>query len=257
VVRELTGPLRAAPERSALLFDFDGTLSAIVEDPAAAVPWPGVVERLAALAERYRVVGVVSGRPVAFLAGHLPGGLALSGLYGLEAVVSGEPRSHPEADRWRAVVEAAATGARAAAAPGAGPAAGMVVEAKGLSITLHYRTAPAIGPAVERVARDLAAVGGLEVRTAKMSVELHPPIRVDKGTVVEELAAGCDRVLFVGDDVGDLPAFEALGRLAAGGVAAARVVVRTAETAPELVAVADLEVEAGPGVLALLDALLG
>lgn len=215
-----------------------------------------MVERLAALAERYRVVGVVSGRPVGFLAAHLPPGVVLSGLYGLESVVDGTPRAHAEADRWRPVIAGAAERARDAAAPGAGPAAGMVVEAKGLSITLHYRTAPDAGPAVEALARDLAAEGGLEVRAAKMSVELHPPIEADKGTVVTELAAGCDRALFVGDDIGDLPAFAALARLADGGATVAGVVVRTSETAPELVAAADLQVEAGDGVLALLDALL-
>jgi trehalose 6-phosphate phosphatase len=132
----------------------------------------------------------------------------------------------------------------------------VVVEAKGLSITLHYRTAPEAGPATEALAADLAAGSGLEVRTAKMSVELHPPIEADKGTVVAALAEACDRILFVGDDIGDLPAFAALARLADGGATVARVVVRTIETAPELVAAADLEVEAGDGVLALLDALL-
>ena len=47
-----------------------------------------------------------------------------------------------------------------------------------------------------------------------MSVELHPPIDEDKGTALTRLAADHDGpVMFLGDDVGDLTAFDALDRL--------------------------------------------
>ena len=49
------------------------------------------------------------------------------------------------------------------------------------------------------------AIDGLVVHPAKMSVELHPPVAVDKGTAVLALAAGLRAVCFLGDDVGDLP----------------------------------------------------
>ena len=56
-----------------------------------------------------------------------------------------------------------------------------------------------------------------------MSVELHPPVDIDKGTVVADLAADADSALYAGDDVGDLPAFAALDALAArGGATSAR-----------------------------------
>ena len=38
----LVAPLREAPDATVLAFDFDGTLAAVVDDPAAAVPIPGV-----------------------------------------------------------------------------------------------------------------------------------------------------------------------------------------------------------------------
>ena len=97
----------------------------------------------------------------------------------------------------------------------------MVVESKGLSLTLHYRHPSRARPAVAEWARQQAARSGLEVRPAKMSVELHPPIAADKGTAVEELVAGLAAVCFVGDDRGDLPAYDALDRLAAPGRARA------------------------------------
>src|SRR4051812_8239399 len=63
--------LGAAPARTALLCDFDGTLAPIVDDPAAAGPLPGAVEVLARLSERLGLVAVVSGRPVSFLTAQL------------------------------------------------------------------------------------------------------------------------------------------------------------------------------------------
>ena len=82
-LREAVAPLRAQPDRSVLLFDFDGTLSPVVDDPAAAVALPGVPERLERLAASYRLVGAVSGRPVAF---PCPG--------------PRPPRRHPRPTRW-------------------------------------------------------------------------------------------------------------------------------------------------------------
>ena len=84
---------------------------------------------------------------------------------------------------------------------------------KGLSVTLHYREHPEAADAVRAWAEGQAARSGLELRTAKMSIELHPPVATDKGAVVMGLAEGLDNVCFLGDDVGDLPAFAALDRL--------------------------------------------
>ena len=44
----------------------------------------------------------------------------------------------------------------------------MVVEAKGLSLTLHYRTDPGLASQVEALAREVAGASGLVVRVAKM-----------------------------------------------------------------------------------------
>ena len=88
----------------------------------------------------------------------------------------------------------------------------MRVERKGLSLTLHYRTNPQLAEAVRMWADFQAARSGLLVRPAKMSVELHPPIDVDKGSALIELCRAADvrAAMYVGDDIGDLPAFAAL-----------------------------------------------
>ena len=128
----------------------------------------------------------------------------------------------------------------------------MAVEPKGLSLTLHYRERPEIEPAVVDWAAAQAARSGLVMRRARMSVELHPPIAADKGTAVEDLVADHEAVCFVGDDRGDLPAFDALDRLEARGMEVLRVAVASAEVPSDLIERADLVVDGPTAVLDLL-----
>jgi trehalose 6-phosphate phosphatase len=244
-------PFRARPTDAAVVVDFDGTLSPIVHDPAAARPADGATDALIALAPRLGLVAVMSGRPTEFLTTVLPAGVTLSGLYGLEVVREGVRTDHPDAGAWRATV---ADAARRAADDGP---AGVDVEPKGLSLTLHYRRHPEAADAVAAWARQEAARSGLEVRAAKMSVELHPPIAADKGTALESLAGGFGAVCFVGDDRGDLPAYDALDRMAARGVHALRVAVASDEAPAELLARADLVLDGPPAVVAFLRSLAG
>jgi trehalose 6-phosphate phosphatase len=252
-VAELLAPFRADPQGTAIVSDFDGTLAPIVADPAAARPLPGVVDTLAALARHYGRVGVVSGRPASFLVTHLGGrGLFLSGMYGLEMVPDGgsEVRAVAEAEPWRAVVEQAVAAAESELPPG------IDVERKGLSLTVHYRGDPGRAPEAEAWVEAQARATGLAVHVARMSYELRPPVERDKGTVVADLAAGRGQVCFLGDDRGDLSAFDALDRLAATGVSAVRIVVSSEEAPAELLDRADLVVDGPEGALAVLRALL-
>lgn len=265
----------AEPDRTALLCDFDGTLAPIVEDPASARPLEGVPELLARLARRFGVVAVVSGRPAAFLADRLtlpvgdgtvghdssghdrmggdattpaPGPLRLVGLYGMESVgPDGRVRPDGRVAPWLAMV------AEVADRLGDGVPDGVLVEVKGPAVTVHWRRAPdAADWAAARVAEESARTG-LIPHPGRRSVELRPPLDIDKGTVVELLAEGCSAACFLGDDLGDLPAFAALGRLAAtDGLATVGVAVQDAETAPEVAAAADLMVEGPAGAMAVL-----
>ena len=101
------------------------------------------------------------------------------------------------------------------------------------------------------------ADSGLVARAAKMSVELHPPVHLDKGVVVSSWAEGVDAALFAGDDAGDLPAFAALGPLRSAGVVTLGVAVLGAETPAAVRSAADLLVEGPPGLADLLTALAG
>jgi trehalose 6-phosphate phosphatase len=246
--------LTQQPRRTALLVDFDGSLSRIVAHPDDARPLPEVVIVLEALVGVLGRVGVVSGRPVDFLAEHLPvAGLTLVGQYGIESYADGvrtvDPRTKPYLDR---IAEAAALAE--ARLPG------IYVERKGeTAITLHWRTASDRAEEVSGVAADLAAQFGLDApQRGRKAVELRPPVPVDKGTVVAQLVAGFAVGAFAGDDLGDVPAFAALEQAADAGVIAhaVRIGVLSPEAPPELRASVDTVVEGPEGLLDLLTAVV-
>lgn len=243
--------LRDLLGRSAVLTDFDGTLAPIVEDPAKAVPGPGALEVLAALRDRAKVLGIISGRPIAHIAAHVPtDGVHMAGLYGFERLDDGVRVDGLGADQWLEPV-AAAYRDLVDVVP-----RGIRVEPKRLSLTVHYRARPDLAEDVLSLVEGVATAYGLVPRPARASVELHPPEAPDKGDVVEDLAAGCDAACFVGDDVGDLPAFDALDRLAAKGLVTVKVAVDSEESAPGLLERADVVVDGSNGAIAWLRSLL-
>jgi trehalose 6-phosphate phosphatase len=242
---ELFLPLVRDPRRSALFLDFDGTLSPIVLDPVGARPWPGVSSVLASLATRFGLVAVVSGRPADFLHEVLgsPAGVTLIGLYGLGQV-------GPDARPWEPAIAAAVEQARAEAPPG------VYVEPKGLTVTVHWRQAPDAAPWAAAFAEAAARQHGLRSYPGRLSLELRPPLDVDKGTVIRALAGAMKAVAVFGDDLGDLPAFEAARELAAEGLAVALVAVTDAESDGRVAAAADLQVDGPAAAVALLEQLV-
>ncbi len=239
------------PDATAVLADFDGSLSAIVDHPDDAVPVEGAVATLRRLTHRFARVGIVSGRPVEFLRRVLPiDGLDLVGQYGLERW--NPNRSCIEVDAAAAPF-AAAVAAVATAAEAELP--GVFVERKGtVAVTLHWRMQPGVGTATAEWAARQAEAHGLTRYPTRMAVELRPPVPVDKGRGVERLVAGMGHALFAGDDHGDLSGFDALDRLVAAGSLqdAVRIAVRSSEEPPELVARADVHVDGPHALVALL-----
>jgi len=90
-----------------------------------------------------------------------------------------------------------------------------------------------------------------------MVIELVPRDRPMKGGVVERIAEELDLngILFAGDDVADLDAFEAMDRLGPAGVTTVKVAVHGPETPPALETAADVIVDGPAGLVALLGSL--
>jgi trehalose 6-phosphate phosphatase len=249
----------ADPARALVAVDFDGTLSPIVERPEDARPAPGAVDALRALADRVGTLAVVTGRSAS--AAVELGGLAdvprllVLGHYGLERWHGGTLET-PEP------YDAVANARRRLGEVLADAPDGVHVEDKHHSLVVHTRPAAdpagalvALTPALEVLAADV----GLESVPGRMVLELRPP-GVDKGAAVLTLAAerGSASVVYVGDDLGDLPAFAAVAALRARGVTGLTVasVDPSLDDAPrELAERADLVLAGPPAVVGFLTAL--
>jgi trehalose 6-phosphate phosphatase len=241
--------LAERPAETVILLDYDGSLSPIVDHPDDAVALPGAVDALGRLVGRIGRVGLVSGRTVEFLARQVPvPGLVLAGLYGMEFLIDGERRVDPRAVPFAGAVAAAADEADARLP-------GMVVERKaGVSVTLHWRMQPDRADDVLGVAAELGRDHGLAQWQTRYAVELRPPVAIDKGTAVDELIEGYSIAAFVGDDIGDVAAFDALARAAAEGrlQRAVRIGVRSPEMPESLPDAVDCLVDGPVAVVASL-----
>ena len=257
---KLLEPLRASPERAAILCDIDGTLAPIVTDPQAAAVPEAARHALASLAGRYRLVACVSGRR-ASAARRLVGleDLTYAGNHGLELLEPGEPE--PRLDP--------ALGGRAdAAAAFVGRLdwqdlgrAGLRLEDKGPIQAIHWRGAPdeELAEARARELERLIVEDGLVAHLGRKVLEVRPLAEVDKGAAVRRLVAssGAELALYGGDDRTDLDAFRALGELERDDALerAVRVGVASAEGPDEIEAEADVVVSGTEGFLELLRSL--
>jgi trehalose 6-phosphate phosphatase len=250
------------PGRSVIAFDYDGTLSPIVEDPSQATPEPDVVEGLAALSQAVEMVAVVTGRPARVavdLAGfdHASGieRLVVAGHYGMERwdACSGELQTvepAPGVDQVRQRLPDLLRSLDLADAD---------IEDKGLSLVVHVRRVADPDDAFARIERplaDLAESAGLIVEPGRLVIELRPP-GMDKGialrSLVEETQAKA--VMFVGDDLGDLAAFAEVRRLRKRGVAGL-LVCSGSDEVTALADEADILVDGPRGVSMLVSDLL-
>ncbi|UGQ14832.1 trehalose-phosphatase [Yinghuangia sp. ASG 101] len=250
------------PGRGVVALDFDGTLAPIVDDPEQARAEPAAVVALSRLAPRLGAVVIVTGRPAAVAVeyggfGGAPGleRLVVLGQYGLERWDAATGRvSAPEVPEG--------VGAARRALPevlaGLGLREAVWIEDKGRAIGVHTRRAPDPQGAFDALREPLAvlaAAHGLVVEPGRYVLELRPP-GMDKGQALTAFVGELDAraVLFAGDDLGDLAAFDAVERLRGEGIAGLKVCSGSQEVG-ELTARADLVVPGPPGVAALLTSL--
>jgi trehalose 6-phosphate phosphatase len=197
----------------AVFFDFDGTLSDIVNDPGEARPAAGTSEALQELATRCPVA-VLSGRDLADVRERvgLPG-IWYAGSHGFE--LTAPDGTHHQNDAAAAaipVLEQAAAQLRERI----GSIPGVVVEHKRFGVAVHYRNA-----AREQVGEVSAAVraagqrDALRVTTGREVIELRPDLDWDKGKTLRwvidhllEAGSGPLVPIYLGDDITDEDAFD-------------------------------------------------
>ena len=221
--------------RVGLFSDFDGTLTPIFDDPRDTVLSPAVRDTLSELSGNLELVAVVSGRDLKTLR-EMVGleSVTYVGNHGLEVWKAGAERQEYETQVADGLIEDVEKGVADTGV------SGLSLEDKGMSVTVHYRNArdpTTARSALSQVLKALAAARGLETREGKMVLEIGPRTSVNKGTAVVRLAREFELTgaIFLGDDVTDCDAFDALRELAREiGLKGAAVAVVDRET-PEVV----------------------
>jgi trehalose 6-phosphate phosphatase len=243
--------------------DFDGTLAPIVEDPARAHIHPDAGDVLVDLAQQVLAIAVVTGRParqaldlggleqVGNAIGDAGKELYLFGQYGNERWTSTNRRvigPRPPhglatfiADLPRLLRRLGLQDAH--------------IEEKGLAVAVHTRRLDDPAAAYDELLpaiREQAARHDLVVEPGKQVIEvrsdgMHKGLVVDR--LVEELGAGA--FVFIGDDLGDVEAFEAVRAQAKDGLATLLVCSADSEESA-LLPLSDVLVHGPEGVLDLL-----
>ena len=197
----------AALARSPALFafDFDGTLAPIRPRPDDVQVSATIALRLGKLA-RVRPVAIVTGRRIADVRerlGFVPAWII--GNHGAEddGDLDAALRAHRALDALREHLRATTS---------ALVAAGVVVEDKGQSLALHFRTAPDRAAASALIEDVLAGFRpALHVFGGKLVYNAVAADATDKAVAVQRLIerAGVQAAFFAGDDVNDEPVFAA------------------------------------------------
>jgi len=248
------GPVLSDPAGTLLALDFDGTLAHIVDDPGRAYAHPGSVEALSRLGGSLGQIAIITGRPVrqALALGGFEGRpglerLVICGQYGAErwdaaTGLTTEPSRTDAIDRFAADLPAWLDAHGASA---------VRVEDKGLAIALHTRGMASevidqLSVPLARWAHEL----GLAVEPGRQVVEVRPH-GTDKGDALRGLVheVGARHVIFGGDDLGDLSAFDAVDDLRSEGLDGLLICSASAEQ-DALVARADIVLD-GPDAVAV------
>jgi trehalose 6-phosphate phosphatase len=249
------------PGAALVAVDYDGVLAPIVADPTNSPPLPGAVPALARVAAAVGSVAVISGRPAPVVVDYgqferEPGlhDLVVFGHYGLQRwdARTGEITTPPPPAGLEAVRSALPA---LLAEHGVSDA---WVEDKIVAVAVHTRRAadPAMAfDTLKRPVTDCAQRHGLAVEPGRFVLEVRAP-GVDKGAILRShvAAQSARAVCYIGDDLGDLPAFDAVESMRHNGIAGLTVASGSSEVSA-VAGRADLVVDGPPGVVALLTAL--
>jgi trehalose 6-phosphate phosphatase len=217
LVEDMTRPPAAAafvlPELPAdlsdlaLFLDVDGTLIDIAPSPDLVVIPPMLVPLLEQLSLKLGgALALVTGREIHVVDKMFsPLKLPVAGVHGAELRLSDGTLKgtaiHPDLARITAALQSFAADHE-----------GLLVEAKGRAVAIHYRLNPALGEDVEAFVRQVVESGapGLEIQPGKMVVEVRPA-KIDKGRAIAvflETGIFAGRSpLVLGDDWTDEPGF--------------------------------------------------
>ena len=202
-----------------LLSDYDGTLAPIAERPELAVLPEHIRERLVSMCDSNRITaGVVSGRGLSDLK-EMVGipGLIYAGNHGMEIEGPDLAYIHSHAEELRPVLDSLWHSLNA----GLGNLAGVLVEGKGLTLSVHFRLTPLslrrdVFREFDEALEAFGRADDLRVTRGKEVVEVRPRVDWDKGKAIEKIAESAPRgslAMYFGDDLTDEDGFAAVHEL--------------------------------------------
>jgi len=196
-----------------LLFDYDGTITPIVEKPELARLSKNM-RNLLMRASHDHVLGIVSGRPLKEVK-KLVGlkGIYYSGNHGFEVEGAGVKLVKKEAKQTRHILKKICDELKKKLSR----VEGVIVEDKGLTASIHYRlVAPKdfkrLEATFERVVKPHVDSGEIKITHGKKVFEIRPNVTWDKGKVVLWLIDVIKPqknfpIVYMGDDRTDEDAF--------------------------------------------------
>ena len=185
-----------------LAFDYDGTLVPIESKPDKVAMRAGTRSLLTTAATLYPCV-VISGRRLDDIAGKLAG-IPLWHVFGNHGLESWTASAYPTTQTRTWVRKLAHDLVNHP---------GVVIEDKGLSVTVHYRGAHDRPRAIEAIEAAIRGLPGARIVGGKESVNLLPFGGADKGVALRDALRlfACQTAIYVGDDATDEDAFAAAG----------------------------------------------
>ncbi len=201
-----------------LLLDYDGTLTPIAPTPGEALLDDNLKKRLTSLARKDKyTIGIISGRSLSEVKNLLKiKGAYYAGNHGLEIEMESVKFIHPDFLRYQPYIKEV-NGELSAITRGI---KGVVLEDKGMTLSLHYRLVDKkwvskIKKAFDQVCAPYQKRGKIKVTSGKKVLEVRPAIAWDKGKAlckIEQLsgAAAEDLTCYIGDDQTDFDAFNVL-----------------------------------------------
>lgn len=210
-----------------LLLDYDGTLTPIVERPELANLPKSARQLLQALARQRRFkLGVISGRALADLKAKVGiSNIVYAGNHGLEIEGPGITFVNPLAEEFRPVLRLM----HYVLSQALGAIKGVLVEDKGLTLSVHYRQVAAdksteVKSIFNRIAQGAATLGKIRITSGKKVYEIRPAVAWDKGKAVKMLMKKYGKggrksgllPIYIGDDVTDEDGFKVIENYGSG-----------------------------------------
>ena len=210
-----------------LLLDYDGTLTPIAPRPELADLPESVRQLLEALARQRRLtLAIISGRALVDIKEKVGiSSLVYAGNHGLEIEGPGISFVSPLAEEFKPVLRRMYH----LLSQALGAVKGVLVEDKGLTLSVHYRQVAddkgkEVRSTFERITGDAARLGRIRITSGKKVYEIRPAVAWDKGKVVKILMEKCGEgerkseplPIYIGDDLTDEDAFRAIEHYGGG-----------------------------------------